>query len=175
MIKKIAIAVIVLIAALLVYAATRPSAFSVQRTTSIKATPEKIYPLISDFRKWGPWSPYEKKDPNMKRTYSGAASGKGSVYEWEGNREVGKGSIEITEAVPPSRVVLKLDMIKPIEGHNVVEFTLQPLGGSTNVTWAMRGSHSFVGKLLSLFISMDKMIGADFETGLASLKAVAEK
>jgi hypothetical protein len=175
MLKKIAIVLIILVAVILVYAATKPDAFSVQRTTSINAPAEKIYPLINDFHKWGAWSPYEKKDPAMKRTYSGAASGKGSAYSWEGNREVGKGSIEITETSPPSKVQIKLDMLEPIEGHNVVEFSLEPKGDVTNVTWAMHGPSPYISKVIGVFINMDNMIGKDFEAGLANLKAMAEK
>ena len=175
MLKKIAIVLIILVAVILVYAATKPDAFSVQRTTSINAPAEKIYPLINDFHKWGAWSPYEKKDHAMKRTYSGAASGKGSAYAWEGNREVGKGSIEITEISPPSKVQIKLDMLEPIEGHNVVEFSLEPKGDVTNVTWAMHGPSPYISKVIGVFINMDNMIGKDFEAGLANLKAMAEK
>lgn len=175
MFKTIAGVIVILVAALLVYAATKPDTFSVQRTTSIKAPPEKIFPLINDLHSWGPWSPYEKKDLAMKRTYSGAAIGKGAAYEWEGNWEVGRGRVEITDTSPPSRVQIKLDMLKPIEGHNIVEFTLDPRGDVTNVTWAMHGPSPYISKVMGLFINMDKMVGKDFETGLANLKAIAEK
>jgi hypothetical protein len=175
MVKKIANVIIILVAVVLVYAATRPDTFSVQRTTSIKASAEKIFPLINDFHKWDSWSPYEKKDPAMKRTYSGAASGKGTAYAWEGNREVGKGSIEITETLPPSKVRINLDMLKPIEGHNIVEFSLEPKGEVTNVTWAMYGTSPYISKVMGVFINMDNMIGKDFEAGLANLKTMAEK
>jgi hypothetical protein len=174
------IAVVVLIAAVLVLAAIKPDKISVQRTTSINAAPDKIFPFINDFNRWRLWSPYENKDPAMKRTVSGTASGKGAVYEWNGNSQVGKGRIEITEASAPTSVTIKLDMIKPMEGHNIVNFTLEPRGGatqaaSTEVTWAMRGSCAYTAKLLGLFLDMDKMIGKDFEAGLANLKTLAEK
>ena len=110
----------------------------------------------------------------MKRTYSGAASGKGAVYAWEGNRNVGSGRMEITEASPSSKVMIQLDFIKPFEGHNITEFTLQPAGGATNVTWTMQGPSPFITKVMGVFINMDKMIGRDFEAGLANLKSVAE-
>ena len=129
MLKIIASAVVVLVAAFLIYAWTRPDSFRVQRTTTIKAPPEKIFPLINDFQRWGAWSPYEKKDPAMKRTLSGAATGKGAVYEWEGNKEIGKGRMEITDSAPPSRVTLKLDFTRPFEAHNIVDFTMEPRGG----------------------------------------------
>ncbi len=175
MFRTIAIVVISLIAALLIFATTQPDTFRVQRTTSIKAPPEKIAPLIIDFHSWGSWSPWEKMDPAMKRTYSGAASGKGAAYAWEGNSKVGEGRMEITEASPPSKVTIRLDFIKPFEGHNIAEFTLEPKGDSTNVSWAMHGPTPYIAKIIGVFVSMDRMIGKDFETGLSNLKAVAEK
>lgn len=175
MLKMIGIAIVVLVAALLVYAATKPDTFRVERTATIKATPEKIFPYLSDFRKGEAWSPYEKKDPAMKRTHSGATSGKGSVYEFEGNKEVGTGRLEIIDSLPPSKVVLTLDMRKPFEGHNIIEYTLEPKGDSTNFTWAIHGPVSYPGKVMCVFVSMDKMIGKDFEAGIANLKALVEK
>jgi len=175
MLKIIAIVVILLLVALLGFAATKPDMFRVQRATSIKAPPEKIYALLSDLRGWDAWSPYEKRDPDMKRIHSGAASGKGAVYEWDGNRQVGKGRMEITEVSPPSKITIKLDFMKPFEAHNTAEFTLEPKGDATSVTWAMYGPMPFVSKVMSVFIDMDTMIGKDFETGLGNLKAVAEK
>jgi hypothetical protein len=168
-------AVVVLIAAVLIFAATKPDSFGVRRATSIGAAPDKIFPLINDFKHWGSWSPYEKKDPAMKRAFSGAASGKGAVYEWDGNNQVGKGRIEIIDVTPPSRVTIKLDMIKPMEGQNIVDFTLELQGGATQLTWAMRGSCAYMAKLMGLVLNMDKMIGRDFEIGLANLKTLAEK
>ena len=175
MFKKIALVVVVMIVALLAYAATRPDTLHVQRAASVQAPPEEIFPLISDFHRWASWSPYEKRDPAMKRAYSGAAHGKGAVYEWEGNSDVGQGRMEITDSSDPSRVTIKLDFIKPIEGHNVAEFALVPQGGTTNVTWSMDGPSPYIGKLIGVFVNMDTMIGTDFETGLANLKAIAEK
>jgi uncharacterized protein YndB with AHSA1/START domain len=175
MFNIIAIIVVVLIAALLGFAATRPDTFRVQRATSIKAPPEKIFALINDFHSWGSWSPWEKMDPTMKRTHSGAANGKGAVYEWEGNNKVGKGRMEIMDTSPPSKVTIKLDFVKPFEGHNIAEFTLEAKGDSTNVTWAMYGPNPYIAKLIHMFFNMDNMIGKDFKTGLAKLKTVAEK
>ena len=175
MLKNIAIAVVVLIAAVLVFAATRPDNFRVQRATSVKAPPERIFPLITDLHSWGSWSPWEKKDPAMKRTYSGAASGKGAVYAWEGNSKVGEGRMEITDVSPPSKVAIKLDFVKPMEGHSIAEFTLEPKGDSTNVTWTMYGPTAYVAKVIGIFVSVDSMIGKEFETGLANLRTVAEK
>ncbi|HEY8021999.1 MAG TPA: SRPBCC family protein [Thermoanaerobaculia bacterium] len=175
MLKKIALVVLVLIVALLIYAATRPDSFRVERSTSIKAPPEKIYALIDDFRGWGAWSPWEKLDPAMKRTYSGAAQGKGAVYEWSGNSKVGSGRMEITGTSAPSQVTIQLDFLQPFEAHNVADFTLEPLGDATRVTWAMHGASPFMAKLMGVFVNMDKVIGKDFETGLANMKAAAEK
>src|ERR1700686_1318476 len=175
MFKKIAIVVAVLLVAVLGFAMTKPDSFSVQRTTNIKAPPEKIFPLINDLHSWGSWSPWEKVDPAMKRTHSGAPSGQGAGYEWEGNAKVGKGRMEITDAAPPSSVTIKLDFLKPIEGHNIAEFTLVPQGDSTNVTWAMHGPAPFVSKVIQVFISMDSMLGKEFETGLSNLRGIAEK
>jgi uncharacterized protein YndB with AHSA1/START domain len=172
--RTIAIIVAVLIAAVLVSAAFQPDSFRVQRTTSINAPPEKVYPLLSDFHRWSSWSPYEKLDPQMKRTYGGAASGAGAVYEWEGNSKVGKGRMEITDAPAPSRVSIKLDFLKPMQAHNVATFTLEPRDGATTVTWSMDGRTPYLAKVLHLFFNMDRMVGRDFETGLANLKTAAE-
>jgi hypothetical protein len=175
MLKIIAIIVVVLLIALLIYAMTRPDTFRVQRTTRINAPPEKIFPLINDYRGWGSWSPYEKLDPAMKRTYSGAANGKGAVYEWEGNNKAGKGRMEITNSSSPTQVVINLDFVKPFEAHNIVEFTLDAKGNATDVMWAMRGRSPYIAKVMGIFFNMDRMVGKDFETGLANLKAVTEK
>ena len=178
MLKTIAYIVavlVVIVAGILIYAATRPDTFRVQRSVSIKVPPDKIYALIDDLRLWSGWSPYEKKDPDMKRTFSGAPSGKGAIYEWDGNNNVGKGRMEITNTAPASKVVIKLDFIKPFEGHNTAEFTMEPKGDSTVVTWAMYGSASLMMKVMGVFMNMDNMIGNDFAVGLANLKALAEK
>ena len=179
MLKKISLYVlvplIVVVAGILIYASTKPDTMHYQRSASIKAPPEKIFPLINDFHRWGTWSPYETRDPAMKRIFSGQPEGKGSVYEWDGDKNVGKGRMEITEVSAPSKVTIKLDFIKPFEGHNVAEFVLEPRGDSTNVTWTMRGPSPYIAKLMSVFFSMDSMIGRDFEAGLANLKAAAEK
>ena len=175
MLKTIAIIVVVLIAGVVILAAMKPDSFSVQRATTIKAPPEKVFALINDFKAWGAWSPWEKKDPAMKRTFSATTSGKGAHYAWDGNKDVGQGSMTVTESAPPSKVVLNLDFIKPFEGHNIVEFTLTPQGDATSVNWLMHGPANFMSKIMQVFISMDRMVGKDFETGLANLKAAAEK
>ncbi len=175
MLKIIGIVIVVLIAGVLILAATKPDTFRVQRAASIKAPPEKIFALINDFNRWGAWSPWEKKDPAMKRTFGATTSGKGAVYAWEGNKDVGQGRMEIAESVPPSKVALNLDFVKPFAAHNLVEFTLEPKGDATNVTWAMQGDTPYFAKIIHVFINMDKMVGKDFETGLANLKANAEQ
>jgi uncharacterized protein YndB with AHSA1/START domain len=175
MFKTIAIIVVALIAALLLFAATKPDTFRVERSASIKAPPEKVFALLNDFQRWDAWSPWEKKDPAMKRTFSVVTSGKGAQYAWEGNREVGQGRMEIAESVPPSKVAIKLDFAKPFEAHNLVEFTLEPKGDVTNITWAMQGDTPYFAKVIHVFLNMDSIVGKDFEAGLANLKTVAEK
>ncbi|HEV7919804.1 MAG TPA: SRPBCC family protein [Thermoanaerobaculia bacterium] len=175
MLKKIVIVIVAIIAVILIWAATRPNDFAVQRTATINAPPEKIFPLINDFHSWGAWSPWEKLDPSMKKTYSGAASGKGAVYAWDGDSKVGAGRMEVTESTPSSKVAIQLDFTRPMEGHNIAEFTLVPNGNATNVTWSMRGPSPYVAKLMGIFFNMDKMIGQEFDNGLANLKAAAEK
>lgn len=175
MMKAIGFLVLLAVAGVLVVAGMQPDSFSVRRAASIKAPPEKIFPLISDFSRWSAWSPYERKDPAMKRSFSGPAAGKGAVYAWEGNKDVGQGRMEIAEAAAPSRVSLKLDFVKPFEAHNRVDFTLQPKGDATEVTWAMQGPMPFISKVICLFIDMDRMVGQDFEAGLANLKSIAER
>jgi hypothetical protein len=174
MLQTIVILVAVSIVAVLIYAAAKPGTFHVERSIGIKASQEKIFPLINDFRQWDAWTPYNK-DPAMKKTLSNNASGQGAVYAWEGNREVGVGSIEITESAPPARIDLHLHMIKPFEAHNHVEFTLQPQGDSTTVKWGIDGTQAYFVKVMGLFMNMDQMVGKDFEVGLARLKSVAER
>ncbi len=171
----IAIVLVVAIAIILILAATKPDRFSFQRATTVKAPPERIFLLINDFHQWGTWSPYENKDPAMKRSYSGEASGKGAVYAWEGNKNVGSGRMEILDASAPAKIVIKLDFFTPFEGHNTAEFTMLPQGDATNVTWLMHGPLPFMGKIMHVFINMDRMIGKDFGIGLANLKRLAEK
>ena len=174
MFKIIAITVVALISAVLIFAATRPDTFRVQRAASIKAPPEKISAALADLRGWQAWSPWEKMDPALKRSYSGAEKGKGAVYAWVGNKDVGEGRMEITE-VAPSRVAIDLDFVKPFEAHNKVVFALVPKGDATEVTWTMQGPLPYVAKVVHLFFDMDGMVGKQFETGLANLKTLAEK
>ncbi len=175
MLKIILIIIALLIAGVLAFAATKPDVFQVQRSASIKASPEKVFALISDFGQWGAWSPWEKKDPGMKRTFGATTAGKGATYAWDGNKDVGRGSMEITEAVPSSKIRLKLDFETPFEAHNIVTFTLDARDGATRITWLMEGPVPYFAKIIHVFFNMDRMVGGDFEAGLASLKALAEK
>lgn len=169
------VVVIVLIGLVLAIAQSRPNEFTVQRTVRIAAPPERIYPDIVDFHRWPGWSPWERMDPAMQKTYTGAASGRGAVYEWAGNSKVGQGRMEITDATAPTSVTVKLDFMKPFETHNTARFTLVPAGESTDVTWSMFGSSPLMIKLMSVFFNMDKLVGKDFERGLATLKTLAER
>jgi uncharacterized protein YndB with AHSA1/START domain len=171
----VAIVLAIIIAVVLILAATKPDTFSVKRAALVNAPADKIFPLISDFHQWLNWWPWEGRDPAMKRTYSGAERGNSAVYAWDGNKNVGSGRMEIVEAKPPSKIVIKLDFLKPFEAHNIAEFTILPQGGATGVTWVMHGPAPFVAKLMHTVINMDRMVGKDFETGLANLKAIAEK
>lgn len=173
MVTILVIAVAVALAAVLAYAASKPDSFAVQRSTLIEAPPEQIFPLIDDLRAQSAWSPFEK-DPAMKRTHSGPPRGPGAVYAWEGDRRVGAGQITVTDSTPPSKVVLSLRMLRPFKADNVVEFTLDRVGAGTRVTWAMRGRSPFMAKLMGLFMNCDKMIGSQFEEGLAKLKTLVE-
>lgn len=175
MVKKVLLGVMAFIVLLLVFATTRPDSFRVERSVSVKAEPAKVFALLNDFHQFGSWSPWQSLDPAMKVTHSGAASGPGAVYEWVGNDAVGAGRMEILKAVPNAGVTVKLDFLKPFEGHNTTEYTLTTGADGTTVTWAMFGPSPYISKVMGVFVSMDRMIGKDFERGLAQLKAVAEK
>ncbi len=177
MIKTIALVVLAALALLLAYAATRPDTFRVERSRVIEAPPERVFGLIQDLRRFNTWNPYERKDPAAKGEYSAATAGPGARYAWQGDK-VGTGSMEITEATVPSHVGMKLDFVAPFEAHNRVDFTLQPEGGhgkATRVTWAMHGPVPYLAKIMHLFFNMDRMVGKDFEDGLAFLAAEAAK
>jgi hypothetical protein len=174
MFKIIALVVVAVIAIVLIVAAFRPDSFRYERSIRIKASPEKIYAFLDDFRRWAAWSPWEKKDPAMQRQFGGSSSGKGATYAWQGNNKVGEGSMEVLESVPHSNLKIQLTFIKPFAAQNMAEFTLKPAGEETEVLWAMYGPQLYISKVMGLFFNMDKMIGKDFEDGLAALKASAE-
>jgi uncharacterized protein YndB with AHSA1/START domain len=163
------------IIAVVLFAATKPSTFSVRRRATVNAPAEKIFAVLSDFHQWRGWSPWENRDPELKRSYEGSDRGKGAVYAWDGNKNVGAGRMEILEATTPSKILIKLDFFKPFETHNTAEFTMLPQDNATDVNWAMQGPAPFMHKVMQVFMNMDKMIGRDFETGLANLKTLLEK
>ena len=175
MLKTASIVLFLLVAAILIYASTRPDHFRIERSITIQSTPDKVFPLINNFHQWEAWSPWEKVDPQIKRSYSGAPQGTGAIYEWSGNKNIGQGRMEITESASPAKVTIKLDFITPFEAHNAVDFVLTPQGNSTRVTQAMYGPSPFVSKLMGLVFNMDKMVGDKYEEGLANLKALAER
>jgi carbon monoxide dehydrogenase subunit G len=174
MLNTIATTIAALLLAFLAYAAMQPDTFHVSRTASIKAPPDKIFPLINDLRAMNTWNPFVKTDPNIKLDYSGPASGKGAANDFDGNSDVGKGRLEILDSASPSKITMKLDMTAPMKAHNTVVFTLAPNGGATDVTWAMDGVCPFMGKVMGVLFNMDKMVGGQFEKGLAELKLKSE-
>jgi len=171
----IAIALAVAIGVVLILASTKPDSFSVRRSAVVQAPAEQIFPLVANFHQWADWSPWEHRDPAMKRSFSGAESGKGSVYAWDGNKNVGSGRMEILDASSPSKITIKLDFFKPFEGHNTAEFTFVPERDATNIVWVMRGPSPFMSRVMQVFMNFDTMRGKDFEAGLANLKKLTEK
>lgn len=172
--RTIAVIVAVIIVGLVGFAVTRPRNFRVQRSARINAPPARIFPLINDFHQWAAWSPFERLDPAITRTFSGAPIGHGAIYEWAGNRKVGAGRMEIIESTAPNRVATRLDFIRPMEARNVAEFTLRQHGEATDVTWAIFGPSPFAARMMGMFFNMNKLLGRDFERGLANLKALVE-
>ncbi|MBI5609058.1 MAG: SRPBCC family protein [Deltaproteobacteria bacterium] len=176
MAKKILIAVAVLLLVLLAVVATRPDHYTVKRNASIAAPPDKVYALLVDFHVWSQWSPWEKLDPAMKKTWSGTTSGVGAIYEWSGNDQVGKGRMTIVEATPAKQVKIKLEFLEPWQSTSDTRFDLVAQGNQTTVDWVMEGRADNLGlKAMGLLMDMDKMVGSDFEKGLVDLKALAEK
>jgi uncharacterized protein YndB with AHSA1/START domain len=175
MLKTILIVIALLIVGIIGLAFFKPDDFRIERKANIKAPPEKVFGYLNDFKQWSAWSPWDKKDPAMKRNFGATTSGKGATYAWEGNKDVGVGSMEVMESAPPTRITIKLSFVKPFAATNTVDFTLTPAAGGTDVTWGMAGKNNFMAKIMQVFMSMDKMVGPDFEAGLANLKAAAEK
>ena len=175
MLRKILIALVALVVIFVAYVATRPSSYSVQRSTQIAAPPDIVYAQVSDFHRWDAWSPWAKLDPKMKATYSGAPAGKGSVYEWSSaDKNVGKGKMTITDVQPPQQLKIDLVFIEPYAGQADTGFTFSPEGGGTKVTWTIGGNMGFMEKAMGIFMNMDAMIGKDFEKGLGQLRIVSE-
>ncbi|MES2038158.1 MAG: SRPBCC family protein [Pseudomonadota bacterium] len=167
--------VILLLIAFFLFVATRPDDFRVERALTMRASPEQIFPLINDFHEWEAWSPWEKADPAVQRTYSGAESGKGAVYAWKGNKQLGEGKMEILDTQPFHSLRLQINFYKPFAAQNTIEFHLEDKGGSTLVRHAMFGPSNFMSKLMGLFFNMDKMVGEKFDEGLLSIKNIVEK
>jgi uncharacterized protein YndB with AHSA1/START domain len=174
MLKKVLIGVAVVLVGFVLVVSTRPATFHVERSTTVSAPPDAVFAQVNDFHAWPNWSPWEKMDPGMKKTFSGAPSGQGSVYAWAGNDKVGEGRMTIEKADKPSLLSIKLEFLKPFAATNTATFTFAPAAEGTKVTWAMDGNNNFMSKAFQLFMDMDKMIGKDFEQGLASMKAAAE-
>ena len=174
MLLYILIGLAIAIALILIIASTKPNTVHYERSATIDASAEKILPHINDYHKWTAWSPYEKLDPNMKREFAGAKEGKGARYSWSGNSKAGEGTMEILESTT-SGVKMDLRFVKPFKSDCIANFILTPQGSNTKVTWSLDGPNLFMGKVMSVVMNMDKMIGKDFETGLASLKSAAEK
>jgi Polyketide cyclase / dehydrase and lipid transport len=168
------IILVLIIAAVLVMGLMRPNTFSVVREANFNAAPEKVFAQINDFHNWGAWSPWEKMDPNLQRSYAGEMSGAGAKYAWIGNKKVGEGSMEITRSVPARNMQLDLHFIKPFKADNVTEFTLTPNGKGTHFKWEMRGTTPFLLRVMHVFFNMDKIVGKDFENGLANLRAIVD-
>lgn len=175
MLRLIVIVLVIFVAVALIVAAMKPDTFRIERSINIKAPPEKIFPLIANFQHMRTWSAWEKIDPAMKREFSGQESGKGAKYAWDGNKDIGQGSMEILEAIPSSKILIRIDFYKPFEAHNTVEFNLVANGETTTVSHAMYGPSPYISKIMCLFFNMEKMVGPKFEEGLASLKVLAEK
>jgi Polyketide cyclase / dehydrase and lipid transport len=174
MLKIILIALAVIVVVFVVIVALQPSEFRVARSTTISAPPQAVFAQVNDFHKWEAWNPWGKIDPAMKQTYEGAPAGVGAIYAWTGNNEVGEGRMTITESRPSDLVRVKLEFFKPFAATNTAEFTFKPEGNQTAVTWSMFGQNNFMAKAIHLFMNMDKMIGGQFEKGLASMKSVVE-
>ncbi len=175
MLKKILIALAVIVLIFVVVVALQPADFRITRSTTVAAPPEAVFAQVNDFHNWQQWSPWEKLDPELKRTYEGEPAGKGAVYAWAGNSDVGEGRMTITESRPSELVRINLEFLKPFAATNTTDFTFKPDGDKTSVTWDMSGKNGFMAKAFCLFMDMDTMVGGQFEEGLANLKSVAER
>jgi uncharacterized protein YndB with AHSA1/START domain len=174
MLKKILLALVVLVAVFAVVVALQPSDFRISRTAAVAAPPATVFAQVNDFHNWEAWSPWAKLDPNAKATFEGPKAGQGAIFMWSGNSQVGEGRMTVTESRPSEIIKIRLDFTKPMAATNDVEFTFKPQGDRTEVTWTMSGHNNFIAKAFCLFVNQDKMLGGYFEKGLASLKAVAE-
>ena len=174
MLKKILVILAAAIVVFLIIVTLQPAHFRVARSATIAAPPAAVFAQVNNFHNWDAWSPWAKLDPSMKQTFEGPAEGTGAIYRWEGNSQVGQGAMTITGSDPGKRVAIKLEFIKPFAAVNDTEFTFKPEGNQTSVEWSMSGDNNFMAKAMCLFVSMDKMVGGDFEKGLAQMKTAAE-
>lgn len=174
MLKKILIALVAIVVVFLVVVAMQPSDFRVARTATISAPAPAVFAQVNDFHNWEAWSPWAKLDPAAQNSFEGPSAGRGAIFRWAGNREVGEGSMTITESRPSDLIRIKLEFLKPFEATNTAEFTFKPDGDQTAVTWSMAGKNNFISKAICLFMNMDKMVGGKFEEGLAQMKSVVE-
>ncbi|MCI0618181.1 SRPBCC family protein [bacterium] len=174
MLKTILIALVVIVVVFIVVVSMQPSEFRVTRTATISAPAPAVFAQVNDLYKWEEWSPWAKRDPAAKKTYEGPSAGTGAIYRWAGNKEVGEGSLTITESRPSDLIRMKLEFLKPFQATNTAEFTFKPQGNQTVVTWTMTGKNNVIAKAIHLFMDMDKMVGGDFEMGLAQIKSVVE-
>jgi hypothetical protein len=172
--KKIAIGVGVVLLVLIAVIMTRPATFRIERTATILAPANVVFPLVNDFHNWERWSPWEKRDPTMQKMHEGAPAGAGAMYSWIGNNDVGEGKMTILESKPDEMISMKLDFLKPMKATNMTQFSFKPEGDNTQVTWAMSGENNFISKAFSLVMDMDKLVGKDFEEGLSNLNTVAQ-
>jgi len=170
----VGVVVVVAVVLFVIAVAMQPSEFTITRSTTVQAPPSRVFAEVNDFQRWRSWSPWEKLDPNLKRTYDGPATGKGTAYAWEGNGNVGAGRMEITNSQPGKQIEIRLEFLRPMSAVNTTVFDFQPQGDGTLVTWTMSGKNGFMGKAFGLLMNMDKMVGGSFEEGLASMKQVAE-
>lgn len=172
---KLGLIFLLVVVVLVIVIATRPSEFRIARQIRIAAPPETIFGLVDDFHQWSHWSPYERLDPNLVKTYSGAPRGAGAVYAWSGNAKAGAGTMTITASHPNDAIGIAVAFTKPFPSRSDAEFTFVPAAGGTTVTWAMTGRNSFAFKAFGLFVNVDKLVGGDFERGLETLRRVAEE
>jgi Polyketide cyclase / dehydrase and lipid transport len=171
---SIGIVVVVLIIAAIAFIATRPSYSRIQRSAQINAPADVVFSIINDLRRWAEWSPYDKRDPDMKKMFEGPSAGPGAIYIWNGNSQVGEGRLTIVESKPGEFVSMRLEFSRPFKCNNEVNFKIVPSDGGTRVSWIMDGKNTFMNKFMSIFMDMDKMVGTDFEHGLANLNNVAQ-
>lgn len=174
MLKIILLVLAVIIVVFLVVAMMQPDEFRVTRSATIAAPAPTVFALVNDLHSWEKWNPWQKVDPAMKVTFSGPPSGVGASYTWVGNKDVGEGRLGIIESQPSDLIRIKLEFLKPFTATNTAEFTFKPEGNGTAVTWSMFGNKNFMSKVMGLVMNMDKMIGGQFEKGLADMKATAE-